>query len=117
MSAEEVSVADHFQGKSALVRETYAKLLDVLRTIGPVQEDPKKTSIHLVRSSALAGVEVRRDYLLVNLKSEVPIESPRISKSERLSARRYHQKVKLASPDDVDAELSRWLADAYAISG
>jgi hypothetical protein len=88
----------------------------MLRTIGPIQEEPKKTSIHLVRSSALAGVEVRRDYLLINIKSELPIESARVLKTEQLSARRFHQKVKLSSPEDVNAELRRWLAAAYELS-
>jgi len=114
---QEHTVDDHFAGKPSAVREVYDKLLAALRTIGPVQEDPKKTSIHLVRSSALAGVEVRRSYILVNIKSSSPIESPRVTKPERLSARRFHQKVRLASPEEVDAELHGWLADAYELSG
>jgi hypothetical protein len=114
---QEHTVDNHFAGKPPAVREVYDRLLAALRTIGPVREEPKKTSIHLVRSSALAGVEVRRDYLLVNIKSSSPIESPRVTKPERLSARRFHQKVKLSSPEEVDAELQRWLADAYELSG
>jgi hypothetical protein len=95
----------------------YDRLLTALRKIGPVHEEPKKTSIHLVRSSAVAGVEVRKDYLLLNLKTDYRIDSPRIAKTEQLSARRFHQKLKLSSPADVDPELERWLADAYSVSG
>lgn len=113
----EYTVDDHFTGKPPAVREVYDRLLAAVRTIGPVVEEPKKTSIHLARSSALAGVEVRRDYILLNIKSDAPIESPRVTKAERLSARRFHQKVKLSSPGDVDAELVRWLANAYELSG
>jgi len=112
----EYTVDDHFAGKSPAVRETYDRLLAALGTIGPVAEEPKKTSIHLVRSSALAGVEVRKDYFLLNIKSDAPIDSPRVTKAERLSARRFHQKVRLASPDEVDAELLGWLAKAYELS-
>src|SRR3954465_2366127 len=111
------TVDDHFAEKPAAVRETYDRLLAALETIGPVVEEPKKTSIHLVRSSALAGVEVRKDYFLLNIKSDAPIESPRVTKAERLSARRFHQKVRLSAPDEVDAELLQWLADAYELSG
>jgi hypothetical protein len=111
------TVEDHFTGKSPAVREIYDRLLATLEKIGPVREEPKKTSIHLARSSALAGVEVRKDYLLLNLKSDHPIDSPRVTRAEQLSARRFHQKVKLASPVEVDAELERWLADAYDLSG
>jgi hypothetical protein len=110
-------VEDHFDGKSPAVRETYDRLLAVLGEIGPFEEDPKKTSIHLNRASALAGVEVRREYLLLNLKADHPPESPRVAKLEQLSARRYHFKVQLASPQEVDAELRQWLAEAYALSG
>ncbi len=116
-AAGEPTVADHFAGKAPAVRQVYDRVLAAVRELGAVTEEAKKTSIHLVRKSALAGVEVRREYLLLNLKSEAPIESPRVSTPERLSARRFHQKVKLSSPDQVDAELRGWLAEAYEISG
>jgi hypothetical protein len=113
----EHTVDDHFEGKSAAVRMVYDRILTALRKIGTVHEEAKKTSIHIVRSSALAGVEARKDYLLLNLKTDYKIESPRIAKTEQLSARRFHQRLKLSSPADVDPELERWLADAYSVSG
>lgn len=111
------TVASHFAGKPPIVREIYQALLSAGRKIGSIEEDPKKTSIHLVHNSALAGVEVRSNYLLLNLKSDYALKSPRIAKSEQLSAKRFHQKVKLTSPKDVDAELKKWLKDAYELSG
>jgi hypothetical protein len=65
----------------------------------------------------LTGVEVRRDYLFVNLKNDHVLQSPRMAKSERLSAKRFLQKVKLASPKEVDAEFKQWLKHAYEVSG
>jgi hypothetical protein len=115
--AETYSVDDHFAGKDPSVREVYNRVLSALRDIGPVAEEAKKTSIHLVRASALAGVETRKGYLLLNLKADHPVEGPRVVKSERLSARRYHFKVKLSRPDEVDAELQGWLRHAYDLSG
>ena len=111
------SVDDHFAGKDPSVREVYNRVLSVLRDIGPVAEEARKTSIHLVRTSALAGVETRKGYLLLNLKADHLVEGPRVVKSERLSARRYHFKVKLSRPDEVDAELEDWLRHAYDLSG
>jgi len=32
-------------------------------------------------------------------------------------ARRFHQKIKLSSPEEVDRELQQWLKDAYELSG
>ena len=40
-----------FAGKDEIVQVIYMRLLEALHTIGPVQEDPKKTSIHLVHTN------------------------------------------------------------------
>lgn len=114
--SESLTVDDHFAGNAPAVRAVYDRLLAVLRSIGTVKEEPKKTSIHLVRNSALAGVEVRKSYLLLNIKSDHPIDSPRVGKVAQLSARRFHQKIKLSSPTQVDSELTAWLAHAYDLS-
>ncbi len=75
---ETYSVKDHFLNKDPSVRALYDQLLSILQAFGPVAEDPKKTSIHLNRKSALAGVETRKDGLLLNIKSDHPMQSPRI---------------------------------------
>ena len=114
--AETYSVNDHFVNKDPAVRALYDQLIKVLQTIGPIEEDPKKTSIHLNRTSALAGVETRKDCLLLNLKSDHKIASSRIEKSEQISSKRFHHKVRIRSPKDFDAELKSWLAEAYLLS-
>ncbi|HLE91907.1 MAG TPA: DUF5655 domain-containing protein [Anaerolineales bacterium] len=110
------SVNDHFTNKDPSVRALYDQLLSILRTFGPVIEDPKKTSIHLNRKSALAGVETRKDGLLLNIKSDHQIMSPRIEKAEQISAKRFHHKVRISSPKDLDEELKAWLKEAYLLS-
>src|SRR5207247_2342404 len=82
------SVRDHFVDKDASLRKVYDRLLAVLRQFGPVKEEAKKTSIHLVSVSALAGVGVRKNYLLLNIKADHKIESPRIERNEQISAKR-----------------------------
>jgi hypothetical protein len=110
------TVTSHFEGKTPNVRRIYDQLLKRLRKIGPVAEDPKKTSIHLVNVTALAGVATRKDSLVLTIKGDRPLKSSRIHKSEQTSARRFHHEVQLAAPADVDDELMRWLKDAYALS-
>ena len=114
---ETYSVKDHFLNKDPSVRALYDQLLSILQTFGPVAEDPKKTSIHLNRKSALAGVETRKDGLLLNIKSDHQIKSPRIEKAEQISAKRFHHKVRVSSPRDLDEELKTWLKEAYVLSG
>src|SRR5580765_2734090 len=115
MSAQ-FSVASHFTGKEPATRKIYDRLLKASGKFGPVIEDPKKTSIHLVNQTAFAGVATRKSAIVLTIKSDRELDSPRIHKSEQTSARRFHHEVKLTSPADVDAELTGWLKSAYELS-
>ena len=97
-------------------RAIYAQLLSAARAIGPFREDAKKTSIHLTRASAFAGVATRKDALQLTIKSATDIRSPRIVKREQASANRWHLEIRLENPTQVDRELTSWLADAMALS-
>ena len=104
-----------FTGKDESLRSLYHRLLEVLHTLGPFQEEPKKTSIHFVHTVGFAGVHPRKSYLLLNVRTDYPIESQRITKTEQVSKSRFHNEVKLASLSDVDEELLGWLKDAYQL--
>ncbi len=110
------TVDDQFIGKAPGVRAVYDLLVAHLRTFGPIHEQPKKTSIHLANASGFAGVHTRKDYFILNIRSDHLIDSPRIVKSEQVSKSRYHQEVKIQRLDDVDAELLGWLRAAYDLS-
>jgi hypothetical protein len=106
----------HFDGRSAEVSKIYESILAVARSFGPVSEDPKKTSIHLTNRTAFAGIQTRRDYLILTVKSAHDITSDRISRREQASANRWHLELKLRTRKDVDSELTAWLREAYDIS-
>jgi hypothetical protein len=112
-----MSVVSHFAGKDPTVRATYQRLIDVARTLGPVTEEAKKTSIHLVRNAAFAGVATRRASLILTLKSATDIRSPRIEKREQTSANRWHLEVRLETPAHIDRQLTEWLKAAYELAG
>lgn len=114
--AETYSVSDHFVNKDPSVRALYDQLVSLVPTFGPVEEDPKKTSIHLNRKSALAGVETRKNNFLLTFKSNHPVKSPRIEKVEQISSKRFYHKVRISSPTDFDEELKTWLKEAYILS-
>ena len=116
-AAKSPAVSDHFKGKDAALRAIYDDLLTAVRKFGPVGEDPKKTSIHLTCKTAFAGIQVRKECLILTIKASGPIDSPRIFKSEQASTHRYHHQAKLSAPDDVDPELRGWLKQAYELSG
>ena len=105
-----------FLGKDAVVRETFDRVLAILQDIGPFQIETKKTSIHLTRGVGFAGVHPRKSYLYLNIRLDRPIDSDRIAKSEQVSKHRFHNEVKLSTPEEVDAELASWLRDAYRLA-
>lgn len=111
------TVAQHFDAARPVVRTIYDRILREARRFGTVHEDPKKTSIHLTRKTAFAGVATRKDSLILTLKASADVRSSRVLKHERASANRWHLQVRLHSPDDVDAELKAWLNQAYALAG
>jgi hypothetical protein len=93
----------------------YQELLARIQPIGPFREEIKKTSIHLVRGAAFAGVHPRKQHLLVTIKSAKPIQSARIAKVEQVSKNRWHLDVKLAESEEIDGELLGWLRQAYEL--
>src|SRR6266516_7626119 len=94
------------------VSAIYKRLLNTAKAIGPFTEDPKKTSIHLTRSTAFAGIATRKSALILTIKSATDIKSPRIFKREQASANRWHLEVRLEDPKQIDAELKAWLKAA-----
>lgn len=111
------TVTEHFVGRFPHVREIYDLVVAAAGEFGPVKEDPKKTSIHLNRRSAFAGVQTRREFLILTVKSRGNIDSPRITKREQASANRWHHEIKINSVNDIDGQLIGWLKDSYEISG
>ena len=109
------TIESHFEGKDS-VRRIYDRLLKESRRFGPVIEEPKKTSIHLVNRTAFAGVATRQQALILTIKSDRNLLNPRIHKSEQMSAKRFHHQVRVNSPAEVDSELVSWLQAAYALS-
>lgn len=105
-----------FAGKQPVVRAIYARVLAVLSTFGAYREEPKKQSIHLVRVTGFAGAHPRKASLTLNLRLDRAIESERVVRREQVSKHRWHNEVKLSTPDDVDGELTGWLRAAYDLS-
>jgi hypothetical protein len=111
------AVEDHTRGRDPIVSSIYDALLKSARRLGSVKEEAKKTSIHLVRRTAFAGVATRKSFVVLTVKSANDVKSPRISKHEQVSTGRWHLEIRLTSPDDVDKQVAGWLKDAYQLSG
>ena len=112
-----MKVESHFAKSDPGVLATYRRILETVRELGPVSEEAKKTSIHLVRRTAFAGVATRRSSLVLTLKSATDVRSPRIEKREQASANRWHLEIRLQDPAQVDRQLTTWLKAAYKLAG
>jgi hypothetical protein len=111
------TVEQHFTGVDPGVRTLYCSIPKLLGEFGPIEEDPKKTCIHLNRKSALAGVYVQKNRIRLEFKTAYSIENPRIVKSEQISRNRWHHVLPICSNLDLDQEVSGRLKDAWEISG
>jgi Domain of unknown function (DUF5655) len=110
-------MSDIVENASPAAQQLYSALVNRIQRFGMFEEQRKKTSVHLSRRSAFAGVQFRREYLILTLKSERPIESERVGKSEQLSRNRWHCEIKVGSAAELDPELMRWMRDAYELCG
>jgi len=111
-----MKVESHFTKSAPEVLATYRRLLEAARALGPVIEEPKKTSIHLVSRTAFAGVATRRSSLILTLISTKDIRNPRVAKRAQTSAHRWHADIRLERPSDVDRQLTTWLKAAYELA-
>ena len=115
-SKQSHTVASHFEKSAPAVHETYKNIVRAVRELGSVREEPKKTSIHLVRKTAFAGIATRKDALILTLKSAGPVESKRIHRREQVSSHRWHVEIRLKAPSEIDSEIRDLLKAAYEIS-
>ena len=113
MESQTHAVEQHFTKSQPRVRAIYKRLLEIATRFGPVREEPKKTSIHLVNRTAFAGVATRKDSLILTVKAASDLAHPRIIKHEQTSANRWHLDFRLESPDQIDSEIESWLRDAF----
>jgi predicted DNA-binding protein (MmcQ/YjbR family) len=110
------TVEQHFSGRAEHVRRIYDTIVDASSTLGPVEQDPKKTSIHLNRRVAFAGVQTRKDALILTLKSDRAIKHHRVHKTEQTSANRWHFEVRLSAPEEVDDQIRTWIEASYELA-
>ena len=115
MTERSYTVDAVFAGADLAVRKIYDRILTVLDAIGPFTEEPRQRSVYLVHSVAFAGVHPRKSSLILSLRLDGSVESPRVHRSENVSADRWHVEFKLTEPGAVDDDLRMWLTAAMEL--
>lgn len=105
----------HFAGSDPVVRAAFDQVLAVVSAFGPVHVLPEKTRIALHVRMSFAAFTPRRHWLSGHLVLARHADSPRFQKVEEFSPRNVVHTFRLTSLADVDAEFTRWLAEAYLV--
>lgn len=98
----------------SLAASIYRQLILGLQQLSSWSVEEKKASLHLVAGrGAFLGVHPKASGLHLNIVTATPLKSERVAKTEQVSANRFHNTVKLSSPEQVDSELIGWITSAW----
>ena len=103
-----------FEGKNSEVIAIYIAIKHTVNKLDAVKFETKKTSIHEVARVAFLGIHPKTKWLDLNIVTVESITSPRVSKTERVSANRFHNTIRLTEESQVDSELINWIKKSYA---
>lgn len=107
------SIDDVFAGSSFTVRGIYERLVDALRPIGPIAEEPREGGVALASGRDMfAECAPRGDRLLLDIRSADVIANGRIRRIGMGADGLFRNELLLASVNDVDEELLGWLHHA-----
>ncbi len=113
-AAEDDLIEAQYAGAKADLKPIYDALVKAVSKFGQdVELAPKKAYVSLRRSKQFGCIQPStktRVDVGINLKGKAP--TPRLEASGSFSAMVTHR-VRVASLDDVDAELMGWLREAY----
>ena len=109
------TVDEHFAAASPALRAAFDAFVATAREHGDVTLNATKSRITLQARFRFAGVErPRRDHLVAHFVLTRPVRSARLSRVEYVPPSYYVHKLRLHGPEEVDAELRGWLAEAVA---
>src|SRR5215207_9954914 len=105
----------HFAGKDPAVRQAFDAVLAEVGRLGPVTVLPESTRIALHVRMSFAAFVARRHWLDGHVVLSRRLEHPRFRRIEEYSPRNVVHAFRLLGPDDVDADVRCWLAEAYLV--
>ncbi len=116
-TAPEDLISEQYRGKENL-KPLYEKLIATFEKLGPeVTVTPKKGSVSLIRKKQFALIKpATKTRIDLGLKLTGKPLTERLEHSGPFGTMCTHR-VQLTSLDDVDLELTHWLAEAYEKAG
>jgi hypothetical protein len=115
-SCEVRSLDAFFATAKPQLRDLFDRFVAAVRENGDVTVNATKSRVALQVRGRFAGIErPRKDYLLANFLHTTPIRSARLTRVEYVPPYYYVHRLQLREPAEIDAELKRWLAQAYQV--
>jgi hypothetical protein len=108
-------LARHLDGRPPAVVATFWAVVDAARACGPLEVVPEKTRVALHARMSFAALVPRQRWVDGHVVLARRLESPRFRLVETYSPRNHLHAFRLAGPDEVDAEVRAWLAEAYDV--
>src|SRR4051794_18841731 len=111
-----IDLDDHFTGTESLVRTTFDALRNTVEHNGPVTVNATKSRISFQVRMRFGGVEKpRRDHLIATFVLTRAIKHERLGRVDHVPPYYYVHRLRLYRPEEIDAEVTRWFAEAYKI--
>lgn len=108
-----VLLENQYKGKEHL-KPIYEKLVEVINTFGgDITQTPKKDSVSIIRKRQFALIKpATKTRIDLGLKIKNKPTTKRLENSGPFGTMCTHR-VRLSTPEEVDAELIGWLREAY----
>lgn len=106
---------EHLEGKPPEIIALYRHLEALIQSTGPVIVVPEKTRIAFQVRMSFAAVMLKHRWIDGHVVLARRLESPRFRKIETISPRNHVHAFRLTSLEDIDEELTTWIAEAYQV--
>lgn len=96
------------------VRAIFERLLAIAESCGPVHVIPQKTRVTLQARVRFLSLYPRKSALLCGFVLTRRLDHPRFEHILSVNPRSHVHDLRLTSVDEIDADVRRWVREAYA---
>jgi hypothetical protein len=114
-SCGKFALEDLFACSEPQVEKIFHQFAAMVRACGPVHMIPQKTRVVFQVRMRFAGATPRKSHLICHFILPRRIDHARFHKIETFNPRCHAHYLRVAEESELDAELARWLKQAYEV--
>ena len=111
-----MALDEYFATGPSHERPVFDAVMAGLADVGPIHVEPVSVGIFLKRSGTFAELRPMTRWVAVSFSLGRTITSARIARKVIDTGRTKYHVVNVRTPAEVDAQLLKWLTEAYVIS-